>query len=297
MLYRIFAWILAIGLTLMVSSGSRLVIGQDKGETGKEETIGEEELFPQPKIIEQEMILVQEGEFIRGSTTDDKNAEINETPQYKVTVKAFYIDKYEVSNAMYKKFVDATSYTPPRHWVNGEIPFRKENHPVVYVSWDDAVAYAKWAGKRLPTEAEWEKAARGTDGKIYPWGNDFDKNKCRNARSNIREITAINDYEQGQSPSGCYNMAGNASEWAHDRYDWRYYRRDPNPANNPTGPDDSEVDFEKKVKFPSRVVRGGSWGDYSEDLRTTARDAYPPDYKSFRIGFRCAKDVEQEKEK
>ncbi|MBI4834928.1 MAG: formylglycine-generating enzyme family protein [Planctomycetes bacterium] len=280
---------------LMGQDETKPIDGTDGSENSKEDEIlpGEEETFPKPKILEQEMVLVKSGQFLRGSKPEDQNADINEQPQYKVYLKAFYIDKYEVTNAMYKKFVDAKNYKPPRHWVDGEIPFDKENYPVVYVSWEDAKAYADWAEKRLPTEAEWEKAARGDEGFIYPWGNDFDKLKCRNALSNIRDLTFANDYENGNSPYGCHNMAGNVSEWVSDWYDWRYYRQDPPPERNPPGPDESEKDSQGNPKFPYKVVRGGSWGDFSEDLRCAMRSSYPPDYTSFRIGFRCAKDAKE----
>jgi formylglycine-generating enzyme required for sulfatase activity len=293
--------------------------GTDGSENPKEdETLpGDEEVFPKPKILEQEMVLVKSGQFIRGSKPEDKSAEVSEQPQGKVYMKAFYIDKYEVTNAMYKKFVDAKSHTPPRHWVDGEIPFGKENYPVVYVSWSDAVQYCNWLseqaklkpayskkgetwkfdpqadGLHLPTEAEWEKAARGDEGFVYPWGADFDKLKCRNALSNIRDLTFANDYETGKSPYECHNMSGNVSEWVNDWYDWRYYRQDPPPERNPTGPDESEKDSQGNPKFPYKVVRGGSWGDFAEDLRCAMRSSYPPDYTSFRIGFRCAKDAKE----
>jgi iron(II)-dependent oxidoreductase len=301
MKYRLIHWaclmILFIALcgvyapSFILSQDESAEKGKDKKEI-KEEPLEDDEVFPKPKEIEQEMILIEEGAFIRGSKNDDKKAEVAEMPQYEVTLNAFYIDKYEVSNAMYKKFVVEASYTAPRHWVSGEIPFGRENYPVTYVSWDDAAAYAKWAGKRLPTEAEWEKAARGKEGSVYPWGNDYDKLNCRNGLSNIRDTASVNEYDTGKSASGCYNMSGNVWEWVADRYDWRYYRSTPKPDKNPTGP--SESDKDTVTKYPDRVIKGGSWGDYEEDLRAAKRSGYPADYKSFRIGFRCAKDGKTE---
>lgn len=280
--------------------------GQPKGGfPGKEEM----------KIIKQEMILIKEGDFLRGTKETGKIPEINEMPQYSVWLTAFYIDKYEVTNAMYKQFVDTKGHKPPRHWVDGKITIDQEDHPVIYVSWEDAVAYARWIGKRLPTEAEWERAARGTEGQNYPWGNEFDSVKCRGALSNIRDTAAVNEYEDGVSPAGCYHMVGNVWEWVQDRYDWRYYKRDPSPDENPTGPADDEPiyfcpehsvqikpdkcsatgcdkELEEKKRFPERVIRGGSWMEKPEDLRCAKRTSFSEDYTSFKIGFRCAKDAE-----
>jgi len=328
----------SVGYLGVIISGLIILGVEDTGLIGQSappeegKNIFEEEV--KAKIVEQEMILIKSGSFIRGTKELDKLSdeekenymgEINETPQYTVALKAFYIDKYEVTNLMYKKFVDETKYQPPKHWVEGVIPLGLENHPVVYVSWNDAVEYAKWAKKRLPTEAEWERVARGLKGQIYPWGDEFDKLKCRNAFSKVRSTCEVNEYPDGKSPDGCYQMAGNVWEWVADRYDWRYYKRDPRndprkkdprPDTDPTGPLDTEVTYicedhgpqsnaegncpvencgkplKVTEKFPERVIRGGSWSDGSADLRCAKRSAYPPDYNSFRIGFRCARDAE-----
>jgi formylglycine-generating enzyme required for sulfatase activity len=124
-----------------------------------------------------DMILIPEGEFLMG--TDNRLKD--ERPAYVVYINVFYIDRFEVTNVEYKKFVDAAGHQPPDHWENGQIPVGKEDHPVVFVTWYDADAYCKWIGKRLPRETEWEKAARGTDERIYPWGNEWDLEKSNRA--------------------------------------------------------------------------------------------------------------------
>lgn len=227
------------------------------------------------------MVLIPAGEAIVGSTREQiesagaKYGGIfvyeSEYPQRKVYVKAFYIDIYEVSNAEYKKFVDATGHKPPLNWVNVTYPQGRANHPVTYVTWTDAMAYAQWAGKRLPTETEWEKAARGTDGRLYPWGNEFDPARC-----NIRiwgqaldDTVPVDSFPNGVSPYGVYNMAGNAFEWT------------------------ATVD-EKTLKlgFPNRVLKGGSFKSFDMYARCAFRQPFHPDCPGPHIGFRCAKDAE-----
>lgn len=195
-----------------------------------------------------EMILIPAGEFVMGSN----EGSADEKPPHTVYLDSFYIDRFPVTNAEYKKFIDATKREPPAHWQNGKIPPGKENHPVVYVSWDDANAYAQWAGKRLPTEAEWEKAASWDDSRkekrVYPWGNDFDVGKCNCAESGIGDTTPVGKYSpQGDSFYGVADMAGNVWEWCADWYDKNYYKN--SPRENPKGPASGQY----------RVLRGGSW--------------------------------------
>ena len=203
----------------------------------------------------------------------------DEKPSHTVYLDAFYIDRYPVTNAEYKKFVDATHHPPPEHWKSGKIPPGKENHPVVNVSWNDAVAYAQWVGARLPTEAEWEKAASWDDIKkekrVYPWGNDFDASKCNTSESGIGDTTPVGKYSpQGDSFYGVADMAGNVSEWCADWYDENYYKN--SPAQNPKGPDSRQY----------RVLRGGAFYDKSYGVRAAYRYGGYPDLRGGDRGFR-----------
>jgi len=196
----------------------------------------------------------------------------DESPQQEVILDAYNIDIYPVTNAEYKKFVDATGHKPPRNWKNGTYPEGKADHPVVWVTWYDAQAYAEWVGKRLPTEAEWEKAARGTDGRIYPWGNEFDKNKCNSREAGIKDTVPVGSYPDNASPFGVYDMAGNVWEWTADWYD--AYRGSLYEFNR----------FGEKYK----VLRGGSWYDGADFVRCSARNSADPNFSFSTIGFRCA---------
>lgn len=226
-----------------------------------------------------EMILIPAGEFVMGSDED-----ADEKPLHNIYLDAYSISRYPVTNAEYKKFVDAMKRRVPEHWKNGQIPRDKENHPVVNVSWNDAVAYAQWAGARLPTEAEWEKAASWDDAKKvkcrYPWGNEFDKDKCNTRESGIRDTTPVGQYSpQGDSPYSVGDMAGDVLEWCVDRYDGNYYKN--SPAQNPQG----------QFSGQARVLRGGSWfGDQSQ-ARCADRFCDNPGFCDYFVGFRLAESV------
>jgi formylglycine-generating enzyme required for sulfatase activity len=190
------------------------------------------------------------------------------------------MDKFEVTNALYKKCVDAQKCSPP--WESKTFPrsayysnSQYANYPVIYMSWNDARAYCDWAGKRLPTEAEWEKAARGTDDRFFPWGNLFDKNLLNSTEGGKGDITAVGTYLKGASPYGVQDMLGNVWEWVADWYDENYYRN--SPVRNPSGPDSGNA----------RVLRGGSWYNYSGRV-TTRNGSNLPNYRSDVMGFRCA---------
>jgi serine/threonine protein kinase len=243
----------------------------------------------QPTISVATMVLVPAGDFIMGSDSDFTN----ERPKRKVFLDDFYIDTSEVTNADYKKFVDATGHPLPYvnafwaeqfNWRNNTYPPGKADHPVVLVSWFDAAAYAKWANKRLPTEAEWEKAARGTDGRIWPWGNTWDIDNCNIRESFINSTQPVRLFISGQSPYGCRGMAGNAMEWVSDWYADNYYLHA--PEKNPTGP----------TKGIYKTVRGGAW-DTNINLyaRTSYRQYFQPKEKKNDLGFRCAKDAEKKR--
>ena len=222
------------------------------------------------------MVLVPAGEFTRGSSAGDPD----ERPVRQVYVDTFFMDEHLLSVEQYAKFLEATSQERPPDW---NIMNRSQNRkrPVVNVDWADADAFCKWAGKRLPTEAEWEKAARGTDGRTYPWGDEhptrFHANMKREIWNNHMVVTPVGMFEGGKSPWGIYDMAGNVWEWVSDWYDQDYYKA--GPVQNPTGPQTGDY----------KVIRGGSWGSGEEDLRSANRSNHLPSFRGFGTGFRCAK--------
>lgn len=225
------------------------------------------------------MIIIPGGEFIMGSNLADEkrgiNVGVDEIPQRKFFLKSYYIDKYEVTSQQYKKFVDATGNKPPFDWENGRYPSGETTFPVAHIDWSDADAYCRWRGKRLPTEVEWEKAARGTDGRIYPWGDSFDKNKA-NTKEWDRERISVGSFPEGASPYGVMDMAGNVWEWTSDWYK-------PYP-----GSELERTDFGEKYK----VLRGGAWNSYGDMARSNERFPYnPKEYYQCYIGVRCVKDL------
>jgi len=216
------------------------------------------------------MVLVPAGEFLMGSTDKDKDAQANEKPQHTVYLDEFYISRYPVTNAEYKKF--KTDWT---------IPNGKENHPVVNVNWNDAAAYCEWAGGRLPTEVEWEKAASWDDAqkikRMYPWGDTFDKNKCNSIEAGIGDTTPVGKYSpHGDSSCGAGDMAGNVWEWCADWFDENYYKG--SPRENPRGP----------ASGTYRVLRGGAWFNNLVDARCACRVRLNPVSRSNSLGFRVA---------
>ena len=228
------------------------------------------------KLEERSMALVPAGEFIMGSATGDAD----EQPVRRIYMDTFSMDRYQVSVGQYAKFLESTSQAAPPDWsiMNKS---RHQNRPVVNVDWADAAAYCTWAGKRLPTEAEWEKAARGADGRTYPWGNElprgFHANMKKEKWSDHYVLSPVGMYEEGKSPYGIYDMAGNVWEWISDWYDADYYTT--GPSKNPTGP----------PKGQAKVIRGGSWGSGAKDLRSSDRDSHLPSARGMGTGFRCVK--------
>ena len=229
------------------------------------------------------MCLVPAGKFIMGSDQDygnESNAG-DAGPSHPVSLDAFYIDKYEVTNALYKNCVDAGSCSLP-----GDISKYNNsqyvNHPVVYVDWDQATAYCAWRGPstglgpaRLPGEAEWEKAARGSNGDTYPWGNDAPNKDLANYGKNVGDTTAVGSYASGTSPYGVYDMAGNVWEWVADWY-----------AAYP-GNTSASTDYGTTY----RVLRGGSWDYDFGYLRASFRNWGHPDARTNNYGFRCARSA------
>ena len=232
------------------------------------------------------MVFVPAGEFIMGSTAEQlvKMAEVDEFPQRRLFVDDFYIDIHEVTNAQYKVFLDSTQTEAPPKWINGDYGLGEDGFPVISVTWEEAMAYAKWAGKRLPTEAEWEKAARGTDGRVFPWGDSFDRALANNGE----HLMPVMSFLGGISVYGCFDMAGNAAEWVDARYE--AYPRGPNDVV-PRGVPDRNLGFSKD----RRVYRGGSWNTFSKYLRCANREHTAPGKRWVYVGFRCAMDPEWKK--
>lgn len=244
-----------------------------------------------------EMVKIPAGTFLMGSDKKvDRNAYQPEFPQRKVYLDAYEIDKYEVTTVQFLKFVLATDRKPLIDWQyeGGNFQETMASHPVMHVSWFDADAYCRWAGKRLPTSAEWEKAARGEDGRIYPWGNEpaglSRANFGRTGLSGpVRDrperlllyppIISVDKYDNGVSPYGVFQLAGNVAEWTADWYDPHYYKTAPD--RNPKGPE----------KGTQRAFRGGGWIDSTPSVRPAQRNGTDPNTKMNWLGFRCARDA------
>jgi len=226
------------------------------------------------------MELIPAGEFEMGS----RDGEDDEKPVHIVHLDAFYLDVSPVTNAQYRKFIEVTGYPEPRYWDDEK--FNQPAQPVVGVTWYDAMAYAQWAGKRLPTEAEWEKAARGElVGKRFPWGDEDPDEKMANYGGKVRKITPVGQYPE--NGYGLHDMAGNVWEWCLDEYQEDFYKA--SPQENPlAGGDLSKLLTNYKKIETRRVLRGGSWHDYPIDLRVAVRYRYGPDFRYGYIGFRCS---------
>ncbi|MEW6039974.1 MAG: SUMF1/EgtB/PvdO family nonheme iron enzyme [Elusimicrobiota bacterium] len=217
------------------------------------------------------MVFVPAGEFVMGA--DDSFS--FEKPEHLEYTKGFYIDVYEVTNGQYKIFLNATGYEPPGHWKNGKFNPGDEKKPVTNINYYDALAYSKWAGKRLPTEEEWEKAARGDKGILFPWGNEW-KNNAANVRPFIGfgGLKKVGSFQDGTSPCGCMDIAGNVWEWTSSWFE-AY------PGNR-----DSNRNYGTKYK----VIRGGSFKSTRSMSRTFSREIFDPALSDVDIGFRCVKD-------
>jgi len=221
------------------------------------------------------MALVPASEFLMGDSFNEGNS--NERPPHTVYLDAFYMDIYEVTNAQYMKFMQATGHEAPSYLNDRD--FNDPNQPVVGVRWHEAVAYAEWAGKRLPTEAEWEKAARGgLAEKRYPWGDGLTHDNANFTGTGGKDVWSKTSPVGSFDPNGygLYDMAGNVWEWCADWYSSNYYSV--SPKSNPKGPDSGTY----------KVLRGGSWGDYFiNDLRVANRSVLNPTNDSNNVGFRC----------
>ncbi len=218
-----------------------------------------------------EMVLVPAGEFVMGSDMNWK-----EEPAHTEYTKAFRIDKYEVTVSEYAHFVCDTGHRVPKYWLrrDGKPGVGSELLPVVYVDYDDACAYCEWEGKRLPTEAEWEKAARGTDGRNFPWGDDWNPDYANTWEKGAHRRAPVYAYPEGASPYGALNMGGNVWEWTSS---WL--------VNYPA----SELEFD--FVGSDLVLKGGSWLDFADSTRPARRHEFTPTIRYNTVGFRCVKDV------
>ena len=246
-------------------------------------------------------VLIPQGAFIMGTDTEafygtalanSEHAKLDEAPMHVRFLEAYLIEQYPVTNAEYAAFVQATNHPPPIHWKNGNFAPEAANLPVVHVSWHDSNAYAQWAGKRLPTEAEWEKACRGPDGRIYPWGNVFvpDESESPETPAETLQIltaslTPVGVRPATVSPYGIGDAAGNVWEWTADWY------QPYSDSNHPT--------LKQAVDDKQKALRGGSWlevrdGTAERYFRCANRLYAPPDYAAGNIGFRCVREVPSE---
>ncbi|MFQ5561819.1 MAG: formylglycine-generating enzyme family protein [Nitrospinota bacterium] len=251
--------------------------------------------YNRTETFQKEMVFIPAGEFLVGSndieTFKNEKKEFgisqdlfleDERPLKKVFINAFYIDMFEVTNREYKRFIDMTNHPFPPVWKNGIYPAKKDRHPVQNVSWFNAEQFCKWSNKRLPTEEEWEKAARGPQRSRYPWGNEFDIKKANFENGKTLEVGSV---EGDKSFYGVYDMAGNVMEWTSSWYK-------PYPGF---------LKKSKKFGKVNKVIRGWSGTDLQHyNLprifgRSSHRHAYPPYQFGDDVGFRCAKDAEKEK--
>jgi len=235
------------------------------------------------------MVLIPAGPFTMGSAANAAHigfhVGVDELPRHEVVLPAYYLDRNEVTNEEYAKFLQASGRPLPAdpkdpdyyRWEGPTPPAGQEKYPVMYVSWYDAQAYCEWAGKRLPTEEEWEKAARGNDQRQWPWGDTFDASKCNSFEAGLRWSAPVGSFPQGDSPYGIHDMCGNVAEWTSSWYE-------PYPGNTI-----------KRSAYGEhyKVARGGAWALPAEPWsRATNRNlAQPPSYKHRSLGFRCAKDA------
>jgi formylglycine-generating enzyme required for sulfatase activity len=236
-----------------------------------------------PQFFEPEMVLIPEGEFLMGSDpAKDKDASHNEHPQHRVYLPAYYVAKTPVTNAQYAFFLWSADHDQPEHWESVQLAGSERNHPVVNVTWHDVQAYCQWltslTGKHYcpPTEAEWEKAARGTDGRIYPWGDQWDPTRCNTREAGTARTSPVSAHPDGASPYGALDMAGNVAEWTFSLF--REY---------PYDPDDGRED-PKPQGDDRRVLRGGSAEYPKERARCASRNWLGQDFCWCFVGFRVA---------
>ncbi len=277
-------WVTVLLMTSLpvmgILRGTKLTPYEDTGAPPEEgglpaDSVGSASSEP---LIPDDMVLIPAGPFVRGTDAGG----FDERPPRSIYLDAYWIDRYEVTNGHYMAFVSATNHRypgPPSRYAKNMVKMRGVNQPVVYVSWDDGDAYCRWKGKRLPTEAEWEKAMRGTDARLWPWGNDPDPMGANWARVNDGYDVAapVGTFPRDISPFGVADGAGNVMEWVADWYGEDYYRQP--VERNPTGPEYGLY----------KVLRGGVYTNTGSDVRLTSRSKMVPDFRDETIGFRCAR--------
>lgn len=256
-----------------------------------------------------EMIWIPEGSFLMGNNGNEKYRFADELPQHDVTLSGYFIGKYEVTRGEYRKFIEAGGYSNPAYWSQEGWKWKRnrtqpqywdavqsfgtgsftqtDSHPVTGISYYEAEAFCNWAGGHLPTEAQWEKAARwtGSRSNVYPWGDTWDAQNCNNidddnpaGGGDAKNQTApVGSYTNGASPFGCHDMAGNVWEWCKDWYSSKYYSQ--SPASDPQGPEIGSL----------RVLRGGGWGEGGYGMRSAYRRSEAPSNGWFDLGFRVAR--------
>ena len=237
------------------------------------------------EIIKDQMVKVPAGEFIRGTNKGG----YNERPENVFHLETFWIDKFEVTNHQYFQFVEETGHRkpgPPSRYARNLINLRGPNQPVTYVSWADAKEYCEWKGKRLPTEAEWEKAMRGTDGRTWPWGEDLhhDSSNLGGGQDGFEYTAPVGSFPKDKSVYGVFDGAGNLMEWVDNWYVEQLYIK-------------SSDSDSLAVSQTYKTLRGGGYTNRGVDLRITSRMFMVPDFRDETIGFRCASSEETIKKK
>lgn len=285
--YLLFLVFLLISITTVgctanaIKQSGGVIIDSNAGYSVRSDSV---EISP---IDGMEMVYVPAGTFVMGLD----EGRFDEEPQHEVYLDGFWIDRTEVTNAMYRSCMQAGGCTTPG--LDKYYPYKEfSDYPVVYVSWEQANTYCEWVGRRLPTEAEWEKAARGTDGRLYPWGDEVPNSTMLNFARENGDIMPVGSFPEGASPYGALDMAGNAWEWVADWYAAHYYSN--SPQSNPSGPEEGSY----------RVCRGGGWIDFKGGVRVIQRasdmcilkDPAMASYKYRRhfvdndLGIRCVMD-------
>ena len=229
-----------------------------------------------PQANQRRMVYIPAGSFVMGGR--DEESPPNERPSHTVSLAAYYVHPFPVTNQDYREFVQVTGHRTPIHWQRGTFPTGLGNHPVTNVTWQDAQAYATWSGPRLPTEAEWEKGARGTDERPYPWGGRFVEGERCNSSLMVGTTTPVDEFPDGCSPYGLWDMVGNVYEW------WSDYHKN-SPTTNPQGPEGGQ----------ERVVRGGCFQETRAGLRSTHRIGAVETYSKESVGFRIAMSADESK--
>ena len=281
---KLLALLVGVALLLLVGGGATaLMLWQRAHRPAAEPVVAQQTVAPAPPMSApsvrpepatptppEGMVYIPGGEYIMGDDAGDDY----EKPAHRVAVKPFFLDKYEVTNEEYQKFVKEAGHKPPSTWKDGTYPEGAARQPVTGVTWDDANAYAQWAGKRLPTEEEWELAARGREGRRYPWSMEWQAGMANadNASRGTRDVGAT----QGASPFGAYDMVGNAWEWTASAL-----------SAYPGG------QLPKAPAANEKVIRGGCWLSNPQQATTTYRMGWPAQGGSNydNTGFRCAKDL------